>query len=445
MGKLDTQISRRRFIAGLATAGATLSSPAWALTRREAVTVLTNHNDDTLALFEEAFEKAQSRYRLKLVWLMPPDAMKLLRRKENNGPDVWWQAAPHNHLADLAKEDILQALRIGSAGLPAEIGTVSLLGPDDLYRATQLTAFAFLVNRQAIADQNLPWPGDWDVLAGPAYAEKVALSDPAKVRFGSTLLDLAVQTHGWQKGWALLSAIAGNAVLMPRGLTDEVSSGRQPVALHIDTVPNAEQRFRQPLERVYPAHGGIVNVGYIGILKGSKQPAGARAFAEFVLSDEGQRLLPRTDLPRLPVRPKVYEQLGERQFNPFVAQQQGKLAFEASENFSRSAILTALFGALTEDQAALARLWARLHAAERRTPSGQPAQLLEARQALESTPLAESALHSTELIEAFRPPRGLLDPTAQPAEAAKGHIAAWQQGYRTNQALAARLLDEVKA
>ena len=167
------KLNRRRFLASLVAFAAVFALPspaAQAATERQTIVVLTNHNDDTLALFEEAFEKAQPRYRIKLVWLMPPDAMKMLRREDSDTPDVWWQAAPHNHLADLAKDDIMQPLGIAADGLPDVIGNVPLVDDKGLYRATQLTAFAFLINRQAIAEQHLPWPADWTVLAQPEYA-----------------------------------------------------------------------------------------------------------------------------------------------------------------------------------------------------------------------------------------------------------------------------------
>ncbi|MDD2760571.1 MAG: ABC transporter substrate-binding protein, partial [Methylomonas sp.] len=233
------RISRRRFLAGIAVGSAALSCPAWALADRKTVTVLTNHNDDTFSLFEEAFEKAQSQYRLKIVWMMPPDAKKFLRRNKGDGVDVWWQAAPHNHLADMAKEGLLQPLAVRTTGLPSMLGHQSLAATDDLYRASQMTAFNFEVNTKAIADRKLPWPSDWPVLAQSAYAGRIGLADPEKVRFGGLLPDVALQSFGWEAGWALLSAIAGNAVLLPRGISDEVQSGRLAVGLHIDIVPNA--------------------------------------------------------------------------------------------------------------------------------------------------------------------------------------------------------------
>ncbi|CAN2536149.1 hypothetical+protein [Methylocapsa aurea] len=464
--------SRRGFLEsfGAGAAAALLPGAGRAADERRPVTVLTNHNDDTLSLFEKGFERAYPQYRLKFVWLMPPDAMRYLRDASNPSPDVWWQAAPHNHLADMAKQGFMQPLGLPKDGLPAAIGALPLEGEGDLFHASQLTAFGFFINSRAIKAQNLPWPEDWPVLAGPAYAGKLAMSDPWTVRFGSQLLDVATRSFGWEGGWALLSAIAGNAVLMQKGLRDEVISGRQPVALHIDTVPNAEQRFRQPMERVYPKHGAIVNAGYIGLLKKSADVDGARAFASYVLSAEGQAQLPKSDLPRLPVRPDVYAGLGASQFDPFAAQAAGQIAYQPTDEAAgRSTALAALFAGLTQDKALLEKLWGRVHAAE---AAGRSAIVADARRALEEAPVAADFWKEEALASAFRPPRraeaaspgtgpqegaGRASPPEQAQvipgqpnglaipEAAKPHVEKWRAAWRNNQARAMRLLDAAKA
>jgi len=465
--------SRRGFLegCGVGAAAALLPRASFAAAERQAVVVMTNHNDDTLSLFERGFEKAYPQYKVQIVWFMPPDAMRYLRNVSNPSPDVWWQAAPHNHLADMAKDGFMQPLGLSKEGLPAAIGALPLEGEGDLYHASQLTAFGFFVNSKAIKDQNLPWPDDWSVLAGPAYAGKVAISDPWTVRFGSQLLSVALRSFGWEKGWALLSAISGNAVLMPKGLRDEVISGRQPVALHIDTVPNAEQRFRQPMERVYPKHGAIVNAGYIGLLKKSGNVDGARAFAAYALSAEGQALLPKTDLPRLPVRPDVYTALGKEQFDPFAAQAAGQFVYQPTdEGGGPSTALAALFAGLVQDKDLLSKLWGRVHAAE---TARRGAKAAEARRALEQAPVAGDFWKDEAIAAAFRPQRrpetaapaeggpGQPDGAGRPPEqaqvipgqpngltlpeAAKPYVEKWRAAWRDNQSRAMRLLDEAKA
>jgi ABC-type Fe3+ transport system substrate-binding protein len=471
---------RRHFLTGLAGMAAAAAMPSvYAASARQTVLVMTNHNDDTLSLFEEAFEKAQTQYRVKVTWAMPPDAMKYLRRQEPQSPDVWWQAAPHNHLADMSKEGYLQALALNRDGLPATIGKLPLVADDDSYCATQLTAFGFLVNRKAIEEQKLPWPTDWNVLAQPAYAGKLALGDASQLRFNTNMLEIVLQSYGWDAGWALLSAIAGNAQLFAKGVPEAVLGGRLPVGLQIDIVPNAEQRQPQPMERAYPLHGGIINAGYIGILKRSANAEGARAFVNFVLSAQGQRLLPATELPRLPIRPATYALLGQAQFNPFAAQAAGQFTYALGDEGNRAAAIGPLFAALVKEQAELARLWARLHAAQQRGSSAS--QLAGARQALEAVPISAEQAASAELRQAFRvnrsapPLAGASAPSARPrptasaptvanstsevppvaeqntesrperSAAAKATIQSWEEFFHIRRVTAAKLLDEVGA
>ena len=72
--------SRRAFLRGagaLAAAGA--SAPLEAAARRDVV-VLTAYPDAVVSRFEAAFEKAWPRYRLRIVWRMPHDALPYLRQ-----------------------------------------------------------------------------------------------------------------------------------------------------------------------------------------------------------------------------------------------------------------------------------------------------------------------------------------------------------------------------
>jgi len=481
---------RRAVLKGLGVAGlaAIASRSGAAITAsRKPITVLTNHNDDTLSLFEDAFERAQPAYRLKFIWMMPPDAMAFVRRGGASA-DVWWQAAPHNHLADLAREDYMQPLGLDTAGLPDSLGGALLAGEGDYCRATQVTAFAFMTNRAAIAAQGLPAPTDWDVLCRPAYIDRLAMPDPSKLRFGTMLIEMVLQSYGWAEGWARLSALAGNARILPDRIGHEVSSGALPVGLAVDIEPSAEQRIRQPVSWTYPAHGGILATGYVGLFKAAAEAEGGRTFARYLLSAPGQSLQFRTDLPRLPIRPDVYAAQGPDQFNPFAAEREGQFTCRFGAGGARGPVVSALFGALTADQADLKALWQRLHAAEARGGSPKPAQ---ARAALEAVPLSDKDANSDSVRQAFRrrpggggagavpPSRRSGDSAAPlpagqapggepstinpanfarafsngeapgtvngPPEAAVPLIAAWQQAARQQRQTADRLLREAGA
>lgn len=391
-------ISRRRFLGLLAGTAGGLATGAQARSRQP-ITVLTAYPPEVLARFETAFEKAHPQYRLEIVWRMPHDALPYLRQPAQSGVDVYWSASPRTY-ETLAKEELLRPLKLDFTGLPDRIGQVPLRDPGGRYTATEMAGFGFAVNTAALAERNLPIPGDWDELAHPRYQGLIALPSPAKVGFAPPMLEIVLQAWGWEKGWALWSEIAGNASLIERGSTfvsDEVVSGRKPIGLSIDFFVASSIANGAPIQFTYPRHGGI-NPAHIGITRNAPNLAGAEAFTRFVLSTAGQTLLTDPDIRKLPVRPAVYAKLPNTQFKPFALAAAGGFDYDSERGIARQGLSTALFDTvLAKGQNDLASLWKRLHQAEARgiVPG-------KAREALTRAPLSEEEANDPALRASFR-------------------------------------------
>lgn len=361
--------SRRRLLLGLGAAASLAASPLRAATPRERkpVVVLTSYNDEVFSRFEAAFEKAWPQYKLQLVWKMPHEAQTMLRQPDQGGIDVYWSASPRNFAA-LARDGAWQPLGIDLAGLPERIGKASLRDADGFYTVTEMAGYGFIVNPNALTRLQLKTPTDWTDLTQPGYAGNIVLPNPARVGFAPVMIDIVLQAYGWDKGWAVWSAIAGNAgSLTERGstfVTDEVASGRQALGLTIDFFAASAIANGAPLRFAYPKHSGI-NPAHIAITKQSSNPAGARAFASFVLSETGQRIITHADIHKLPVRPAVYAKLPADYFNPFQAAEQGIFDYDGDATRNRLNVVAALFEqTLIRDHAELVGLWQRIHRAE---------------------------------------------------------------------------------
>ena len=472
MSYTNTTLTRRQFITLSAIGAIALAAPSFAMGDHKTIVVLTNHNDDTFSLIEEAFEKSQDQYKLKFIWLMPPDASKLIKDAKEN-IDVWWQAAPHNHIEDLSKKGGLQPLQMSFDNLPSKIGETSLGDSEHLFHATQLYGMNFLINKETIKKNKLPWPSDWSVLGSAEYSGMIAITDPKKLKFGTLMIDIILQSYGWKEGWALLSAITGNAETVEDNLGLDVFNGRHAVGLQTDITPNGEQRVPAGIERTYPKHGGIINAGYIGVLKNAAESEGAQAFARFILSEEGQKLMTHTDLPRLPIRPDVYKSLDKTQYNPFSSQAAGEYVYQPKHMPISAQILQALYASMTIDRPKLKEIWKRVHAAEssfmKKRPSTETkSAVAQARTLLESVVISYDEALSPALQEAFKPIKrpkeetkpALSDsntteikpknsneiPFDQPkasrySEAAMGYIYRWEESYHSNLAEAERKLN----
>lgn len=439
--KNPLNLRRRRFLATAAGLGSLLAAPLAASARttgRQPVVVVTSYNDETFSRFEAAFEKANPRYKLQLVWRMPHDALPYLRQPAQGGADVYWSASPRTFAA-LAAEGAWQPLGIARDGLPENIGKARLGDANGLYTATEMAGYGFIVNPGALARLGLAEPKDWRDLTAPAYAGQIVMPIPSRVGFAPVMVDILLQAYGWEKGWATWSAIAGNAgTLMDRGstfVTDEVGSGRRALGLSIDFFAVAAIANGAPLRFAYPAHGGI-NPAHIAITKNAGNPEGARAFARFVLSAAGQKILAHRDIHKLPVRPAVYRELPADYFNPFAAAEKGAFDYDGELGRKRLGLLSALFEQmLINSHGELVELWQRLHRAE---AAGK--NVAAARQLLESPLISAAEADDPALQRQFRNRLEGSDPGSAGASE-----LVWHERSQANRTAAGRLLQEMGA
>ncbi len=222
-----------------------------------------------------------------------------------------------------------------------------------------LSSFGIIVNHDELERLGLPVPTGWADLADPRYVGSVALADPTKsgsmnkafenvlqesihrvvrarvelARFtdekSRAQAEQAAVAQGWEDGLVLLQRIAANA----RYFTDsaqkvpiDVSAGNCAAGMCIDFYgrQQAEALLRRSgstrISYISPEGGTAYSVDPIGMLRGAPNSETAKAFIEFSVSPEGQRLWnqqPGTPggpkhyaLRRLPVRKDAYTEPG---------------------------------------------------------------------------------------------------------------------------------------
>jgi ABC-type glycerol-3-phosphate transport system substrate-binding protein len=267
---------------------------------------------------------------------------------------------------------------------------------------------------------------------------QIALPIPARVGFAPPIVEIVLQAYGWDRGWALWSQIAANAVLVDRGatfVTDEVSSGRCAVGVSIDFFVNSAIANGAKLRFVYPLHTGI-NPAHVAITASSQNPVGAKTFVDFLLSQSGQKILTHADIRRLPVRPSAYEGLPASYFNPFAAALSGGLQFDADTARPRLGVSSAIFQQmLVQPHVELKALWQRVRNAEAAGKS-----VATARQLLETPPVTEVQAAD----EALRRQIGNRV-EGSPEQALSALETDWQVLCQTSRNKARLLLDEVGA
>jgi len=154
----------------------------------------------------------------------------------------------------------------------------------------------------------------WHNLDEPRFFQQIAVADPTKSGSINKCFEMIIQesmaeaiekdklngeTAGWADGLNLIKRIAANS----RYITDsagkvpqDVANGNTAAGMCIDFYGRSEAEWTElqsGMARVVyisPRNGTSVSPDPIQLLRGSQNPQAARAFIEFVLSKEGQKL-----------------------------------------------------------------------------------------------------------------------------------------------------------
>ena len=351
------------------------------------IVVLTSYPQEVVAPFEAAFEAAYPQYRLEILWRQSRDALRYLQNP-HLPVDVYWTPAQHN-FAFLAAANVFRSFPQPDADLPSAIGGFQISDPQDRYRASEVAGYGMVYDPGALKRLGLPVPRDWKTLADPAFSGHVVLPIPSKVGYAPMLYDTLIQSYGWETGWALLQQIASNAELSGAGATfisDDIGTGDVAVGATIDFFAASAIAKGQPIEFAYPQRVGF-SPAHVAMMNESTQPTGAMAFALFVLSDTGQKILFHPNIRKLPVRPSVYAHMPEGYFDPFASAKRADYPYDVNAGLARVDLVSAMFDALlTRAHVQLQSMWNILHQAEKKHP-GDP-RLADARMAANYLPVS---------------------------------------------------------
>jgi len=403
---------------GAIAADAAVTHPASHATAGAAidkVVVLTSYPEELTVRFQAAFERQYPGKRVEILWRQSADAMAYLKRSRGE-VDVYWTPAPGNFAA-LREEGRFARLKLDHKALPGNIGGSPISDPEGYFAAFELAGHGIAYNKDTVHRLGLPAPRDWPDLAHPAYAGLIQVPIPGRIGFAPVLIETVLQGYGWERGWALLSEIAGNADFGGSGdntpAADEVASGRKAARMTIDFFAATAIANGAPMGFAYPRKTAY-NPAQVAVFADAPHPANARAFVDFVLSAQGQGLLLHPDVRRLPVRKALYDAHPELPAQPFAA---GNLGYDGKLARARQGLVAALFeSALVHRHAELAGLWAEVHRAEAAGLKQHPA-IRAARALLSAPPIPDATQADADLRLSFAFPERTPGATREEAAA----------------------------
>jgi iron(III) transport system substrate-binding protein len=133
-------------------------------------------------------------------------------------------------------------------------------------------------------------PKSFQDLARPELKGLIQSGSP--LESGTTFSTVAYLSKKY--GWDFFAKLKANGLASAGGnsvVIQKVESGEKKVGIVLLENALAARKRGSPIEVIYPEDGSIPIPSVQVVLKDAKNPAGAGKFADFVLSEEGQKLL----------------------------------------------------------------------------------------------------------------------------------------------------------
>ena len=302
---------------------------------------------------------------------------RFAKNPKSSGVDIFWGGGSATYVEIekeglFVKHDLPKELKI-----PQTVAGVPLFDGSKTWYGAAMSSFGIFYNKKLLKMDGLPEPKTWEDLAKPIYLGNVVVTDPRRSGSANTMNTIILQGMGWDKGWDLLTSIAGNTRTFTHSSSDPIKSvvsGDAAVAMAIDFYAMAKvaDLGSNNLGFVLPAGQTVLDPDPVAVLKGAPNKQVAHRFVNWLLSPEAQALLvlpkgapggPRlSSLGRMSVNPETYKNTeGKRidAYNPF--NEQNFIKLDLAKASKAKQIFNDLVGAVHVDtHHDLKKAWAQM-------------------------------------------------------------------------------------
>lgn len=415
------------------------------------VIILTSFPDTIFASYREAFEAKHPKLSVHVLNKKTSAAISYIQDQSSEQVDIVWASAP-DAFEVLKETGHLRRLDLKQPGKIVKVAGYPLNDPQGFYTGFAVSGYGLMWNKDYLARHNLPSPKNWDDLADSSFSGHVAITSPSRSGTTHLVVETILQSKGWEDGWALLVEMSGNlATVTARsfGVRDGIRAGRFGVGPVIDFFGLSSMATGWPVDFAYPLETVLLPAN-IGIVKNARNVTAAAAFIDFVTSAEGQRILLKPEISRLPVKSEVYNQAPKNFPNPFNGSIRTKgLIFDSDLSRKRYHLVNSLFDELiTFRLKTLKAAWKAIREAERELGSGSNEamtnRLKRARGLLTHVPVSAAQSHDPAFTGRFsRKKPGFPVSSHQDKEEQKW-IENARQRYREAQDIAESVLSALK-
>ena len=283
----------RTFLALIAAATLlALAAASPAAAQKQTVVIYTAIENEQIAEYKKAYEKALPNIDVKMLRLSTGDiSARFMAEKDNMQADVIWGVGRHQP-ARVQERGPARALRPEGPGAhPAAL-------PGQGRPRRRGSASTSSCRRSASTPRsgkkhNLPAPTSWADLAKPVYKGHVVMPNPASSGTGYLSVASILQRMGEAEGWKYLDAIHPNMAEYTKSGSKpckDAAAGERAIGVSFEYVALEMKKKGAPVEMVFPKEGSGYEMEANALTKkGAKNPA-AKQFLDWAITDEAMKL-----------------------------------------------------------------------------------------------------------------------------------------------------------
>ena len=224
--------------------------------------------------------------------------------------DIFW-GGESALFEKLAEQKLLVKLELPKTVLdpiPASIGTpkpIPLKDPDGYWVGTALEPYGLVYHPKRVQRLGAPAPKEWDDLLHPKLKGEVAQCAPTRSSSSNATYEVMLQSRGEAAGWEWLKKLADNTghfTARSRDVPNVVAKGEFAAGFAVPSYMAFEEKVSGFDIKFVAPKNAFVTPEPMAILAGARHPRAARAFIEFLLTEQGQKVFMESGL--FPISPK---------------------------------------------------------------------------------------------------------------------------------------------
>jgi len=179
------------------------------------------------------------------------------------------------------------------SGIPQSFNGIEVYDAGHAWYGAALSSFGILQNRLVQQRMHLPFVTRWEQLAQPKLRGWIGVGDPRNSGTMVNMFEAFLQAYGWDRGWQLLTEIAGNARKFDRissTTAKDVTLGETACAFAIDFYAFSQIAVagRSNMTFALPQDFTAISPDGIAILRGAPHLVTAQRFIDFILGEAGK-------------------------------------------------------------------------------------------------------------------------------------------------------------